>query len=203
MKHARGDRSEHSRHVGHSDLVRPEATQAIDALKTLNMRCMMLPRDNEATAKWDSDQVGLDEYFAEVLPQDKAAKVKEVQSRGQLVAMIGNGVNDAPALAQPDVGIAIGAGSDVAVENADVILARRNPLHAMAVLGRSLASYRKMIRNVFWAAGYNVVAIPLAAGALCAWRVLINPAVGAVLMSASTVIVAVNARFLRLEAGSE
>jgi soluble P-type ATPase len=116
-----------------ADIVRPEAKQAIAALKALNIRCMMLTGDNEATAKWVSDQVGLDEYFAEVLPQDKAAKVKEVQSRGVLVAMTGDGVNDAPALAQADVGIAIGAGSDVAVETADIILVRSNPLDVVAI----------------------------------------------------------------------
>ena len=183
-----------------ADIVRPEAKQAIDALKALNIRCMMLTGDNKATAKWVSDQVGLDEYFAEVLPQDKAAKVKEVQSRGVLVAMTGDGVNDAPALAQADVGIAIGAGSDVAVETADVILVRSNPLDVVAIVQLSRATYRKMIQNLVWATGYNVVAIPLAAGALYAWGVLLTPALGAVLMAASTVIVAINARLLRLKA---
>jgi P-type Cu2+ transporter len=182
-----------------ADIVRPEAKQAIDALKALNIRCMMLTGDNKATAKWVSNQVGLDEYFAEVLPQDKAAKVKEVQSRGMLVAMTGDGVNDAPALAQADVGIAIGAGSDVAVETADVILVRSNPLDVVAIVQLSRATYRKMIQNLLWATGYNVVAIPLAAGALYAWGVLLTPALGAVLMSASTVIVAINARLLRLK----
>ena len=182
-----------------ADIVRPEAKQAIEALKALNIRCLMLTGDNNATAKWVSDQVGLDEYFAEVLPQDKAAKVKEVQSRGVLVAMTGDGVNDAPALAQADVGIAIGAGSDVAVETADVILVRSNPLDVVAIVQLSRATYRKMIQNLMWATGYNVVAIPLAAGALYAWGVLLSPAVGAVLMSASTVIVAINARMLRVK----
>jgi P-type Cu2+ transporter len=182
-----------------ADIVRPEAKQAIDALKALDIRCMMLTGDNKATAKWVSDQVGLDEYFAEVLPKDKAAKVKEVQSRGVLVAMTGDGVNDAPALAQADVGIAIGAGSDVAVETADVILVRSNPLDVVAIVRLSRATYHKMIQNLLWATGYNVVAIPLAAGALYAWGVLLTPALGAVLMSASTVIVAVNARLLRLK----
>jgi len=182
-----------------ADIVRPEAKQAIDALKALNIRCMMLTGDNEATAKWVSEQVGLDEYFAEVLPQDKAAKVKEVQSRGVLVAMTGDGVNDAPALAQADVGIAIGAGSDVAVETADVILVRSNPLDVVAIVRLSRATYQKMIQNLVWATGYNVVAIPLAAGALYAWGLLLTPALGAVLMSASTVIVAINARLLRLK----
>jgi Cu2+-exporting ATPase len=182
-----------------ADIVRPEAKQAIDALQAQGIRCMMLTGDNKATAKWVSDQVGLDEYFAEVLPQDKAAKVKEVQSRGVSVAMTGDGVNDAPALAQADVGIAIGAGSDVAVETADVILVRSNPLDVVAIVQLSRATYQKMIQNLLWATGYNVVAIPLAAGALFAWGVLLTPALGAVLMSASTVIVAINARLLRLK----
>ena len=181
-----------------ADIIRPEAKQAIAALKALDIRCMMLTGDNQATAKWVSDQIGLDEYFAEVLPQDKAAKVQEVQSRGMVVAMIGDGVNDAPALAQADVGIAIGAGSDVAVETADVILVRNNPMDVVAVVELSRATYRKMMQNLFWATGYNAVAIPLAAGALYTWGVLLSPAAGAVLMSASTVIVAVNARMLKL-----
>ncbi|MCD2452544.1 copper-translocating P-type ATPase [Methylicorpusculum oleiharenae] len=181
-----------------ADIIRPEAKPAIAALKALDIRCMMLTGDNQATAKWVSDQIGLDEYFAEVLPQDKAAKVKQVQSRGILVAMTGDGVNDAPALAQADVGIAIGAGSDVAVETADVILVRSNPLDVVAILQLSRATYGKMIQNLVWATGYNVVAIPLAAGALYAWGVLLSPALGAVLMAASTVIVAINARLLKM-----
>lgn len=182
-----------------ADIVRPEAKQAIAALRALDIRCLMLTGDNKATAKWVSEQVGLDEYFAEVLPKDKAAKVKEVQARGVLVAMTGDGVNDAPALAQADLGIAIGAGSDVAVETADVILVRSNPLDVVAILALSGATYRKMIQNLLWATGYNVVALPLAAGALYAWGVLLTPALGAVFMSASTVIVAVRARMLRLK----
>jgi Cu2+-exporting ATPase len=182
-----------------ADIIRPEAKQAIVDLKALHIRCLMLTGDNKATAKWVADQIGVDEYFAEVLPQDKAAKVKEVQSRGVLTAMVGDGVNDAPALAQADVGIAIGAGSDVAVESADVILVRSNPLDVVAIVQLSSATYGKMIQNLIWATGYNVVAIPLAAGALYAWGVLLSPALGAVLMSASTVIVAVNARLLRLK----
>lgn len=182
-----------------ADIIRPEAKQAIDALKALDIRCMMLTGDNKATAKWVSDQIGLDEYFAEVLPQDKAAKVKEVQSGDVLVAMTGDGVNDAPALAQADLGIAIGAGSDVAVETADVILVRSNPLDVVAIVRLSRATYQKMIENLLWAAGYNVVAIPLAAGALYAWGVLLSPAVGAAFMAASTVIVAINARLLKIK----
>jgi len=181
-----------------ADIVRPEAKAAIDALKELDIRCLMLTGDNPATAKWVADQVGLDEYFAEVLPQDKAAKVREVQARGLRVAMTGDGVNDAPALAQADLGIAIGAGSDVAVETADVILVRSNPLDVVAIVLLSRATYRKMFQNLLWATGYNVVAIPLAAGALYAWGILLTPALGAVLMSVSTVIVAINARLLRI-----
>ena len=182
-----------------ADIIRPESKQAVAALKKMGIRCMMLTGDNEATAKWVSDQIGLDEYFAEVLPQDKAAKVKEVQARGELVAMTGDGVNDAPALAQADLGIAIGAGSDVAVETADVILVRSNPSDVVAILKLSRATYLKMIQNLVWATGYNFVAIPLAAGALYAWGVLLTPALGAVLMAASTVIVAINARLLRIK----
>ncbi len=181
-----------------ADIIRPEAKQAIAELTEMKIRCMMLTGDNHAVAKWVSDQVGLDEYFAEVLPQDKAAKVKEVQARGQLVGMTGDGVNDAPALAQADLGIAIGAGSDVAVETADVILVRSNPADVVAIVKLSRATYRKMMQNIFWATGYNAFAIPLAAGALYSWGVLLTPALGAVLMSASTVIVAINARLLRI-----
>jgi Cu2+-exporting ATPase len=182
-----------------ADIIRPESKQAIAALKEMNIRCMMLTGDNKPVAQWVSDQIGLDEYFAEVLPQDKAAKVKEVQSRGQLVAMTGDGVNDAPALAQADLGIAIGAGSDVAVETADVILVRSNPSDVVAILKLSRATYSKMVQNLFWATGYNAFALPLAAGALYAWGVLLSPALGAVLMSASTIIVAINARLLRID----
>jgi len=181
-----------------ADILRPEAKQAIAALKEMKIHCMMLTGDNQQVAQWVSDQVGLDEYLVEVLPQDKAAKVKEVQARGQLVGMTGDGVNDAPALAQADLGIAIGAGSDVAVETADVILVRSNPADVVAILKLSRATHRKMMQNFFWATGYNAFAIPLAAGALYTWGVLLTPALGAVLMSASTVIVAINARLLRI-----
>jgi P-type Cu2+ transporter len=184
--------------IAMADIIRPESKQAIAELKAMNIRCMMLTGDNKQVAQWVSDQIGLDEYFAEVLPQDKAAKVKEVQSRDVMVAMTGDGVNDAPALAQADLGIAIGAGSDVAVETADVILVRSNPLDVVAILKLSRATYRKMIQNLFWATGYNAFAIPLAAGALYAWGVLLSPALGAVLMSSSTVIVAINARLLKI-----
>jgi len=168
-------------------------------LKKMGIQCMMLTGDNNLVAKWVAEEIGLDEYFAELLPKDKVEKVKEVQSRGLIVAMTGDGVNDAPALAQADVGIAIGAGTDVAVQTADIILVHSNPLDAASILDLSRATYRKMIQNLAWATGYNAVAIPLAAGILYAYGVLLSPGIGAVLMSMSTIIVAINARFLKIE----
>ena len=181
-----------------ADIVRPESKEAISRLKDMGIKCMMLTGDNEQVAKWVSEEIGLDEYFAEVLPDEKSAKIKEVQSRGLIVAMTGDGVNDAPALAQADVGIAIGTGTDVAVETADIILVRSSPLDTVAILGLSRATYRKMVQNLLWATGYNVVAIPLAAGVLYP-NILLGPALGAVFMSLSTIIVAINARFLKVK----
>ena len=181
-----------------ADIIREESKEAIAKLKEMGIQCMMLTGDNNLVAKWVSEEIGLDEYFAEVLPKDKAEKVKEIQSRGLVVAMTGDGVNDAPALAQADVGIAIGAGTDVAVQTADIILVHSNPLDAAAILDLSRATYRKMIQNLVWATGYNAFAIPLAAGVLYSYGVLLSPAMGAVLMSLSTVIVAINARFLKV-----
>ena len=182
-----------------ADIIRPESKEAVQRLKEMGIRTMMLTGDNRKVAQWVSEEIGLDEYFAEVLPQEKSEKVKEVQSRGITVAMTGDGVNDAPALAQADVGIAIGAGTDVAVETADIILVRSNPLDAAAILKLSKATYRKMIQNLIWATGYNAFAIPLAAGVLAGAGIVLGPALGAVLMSLSTVIVAINARFLKIE----
>jgi Cu2+-exporting ATPase len=182
-----------------ADIIRDESKEVISGLKAMGIRCMMLTGDNELVARWVSEEIGLDEYFAEVLPKDKAEKVKEVQSRGLVVAMTGDGVNDAPALAQADVGIAIGAGTDVAVQTADIILVRSNPLDVMAIVDLARATYRKMVQNLAWATGYNAFAIPLAAGVLAAYGVILSPAVGAILMSLSTVIVAVNARFLKMK----
>ena len=181
-----------------ADIIRPESIKAIAILRDMGIRCLMLTGDNKQVARWVSQEIGLDEFFAEVLPQDKASKVKEVQSRGLTVAMAGDGINDAPALAQADVGIAIGAGTDVAVEAADIVLVKSNPLDAVAILGLSRATYSKMIQNLVWATGYNAFAIPLAAGVLYQSGVLLNPAAGALLMSLSTVIVAVNARLLKV-----
>lgn len=181
-----------------ADIIRPESKKVISRLKEMGIRCMMLTGDNKQVAKWVSEEIGLDEYFAEILPHEKAEKVKEVQSRGLVVAMTGDGVNDAPALAQADVGIAIGAGTDVAVETADIILVRNNPLDVVSIIGLARATYRKMMQNLVWATGYNAFAIPLAAGVLYKSGILLSPALGAVFMSLSTVIVAINARFLRV-----
>jgi len=180
-----------------ADIIRDESKAAVSRLKEMGIRCMMLTGDDEQVAKWVSGQIGLDEYFAQVLPKDKARKIQQIQSRGLTVAMTGDGVNDAPALAQADVGMAIGAGTDVAVQTADVVLVRSNPLDAVAILDLSRATYRKMVQNLAWATGYNALAIPLAAGVLYGYGVLLSPAVGAVLMSLSTVIVAVNARLMK------
>ena len=182
-----------------ADIIRPESKEAITRLKEMGIQCMMLTGDNKQVAKWVADPLGLDEYFAEVLPQDKVAKIKEVQARGLIVAMTGDGVNDAPALAQADVGIAIGAGTDVAIETADIILVKSNPLDAVAIIALARATTNKMIQNLLWATGYNAVAIPLAAGVLFEYGILLSPALGAVFMSFSTVIVAINAKLLRIK----
>jgi len=180
-----------------ADVIRPESKDAIGRLKTMGVKCLMLTGDNRLVAKWVAGELGLDDYFSEVLPQEKALKVREVQQQGLVVAMVGDGVNDAPALAQADVGIAIGAGTDVAVEAADIVLVRSDPRDAAAIIGLARATYRKMVQNLAWATGYNAVAIPLAAGALYRAGVLLTPALGAILMSLSTVIVAFNAQLLR------
>jgi P-type Cu2+ transporter len=185
--------------VALADIIRPESKEAIAKLKEMGIRCMMITGDNKQVAKWVADEIGLDEYFAEVLPDKKAEKVKEVQSRGLMVAMTGDGVNDAPALAQADVGIAIGAGTDVAVATADVILVRSNPLDVVSIIKLSRATYQKMLQNLGWATGYNIIAIPLAAGVAYSAGILLDPAAGAALMALSTIIVAINARFLRVE----
>ena len=185
--------------VALADVIRPEARAAIADLKAMGIQTMMLTGDNRKVAAWVAEEIGLDDVFAEVLPNEKSDKVKEVQASGLTVAMTGDGVNDAPALAQADVGIAIGAGTDVAVETADIILVRSNPQDVATIVKLSRATYRKMIQNLWWAAGYNIVAIPLAAGVLYSAGIVLGPAMGAVFMSASTVIVAVNARLLKIE----
>jgi Cu2+-exporting ATPase len=157
----------------------------------------MLTGDSEDVARAVAEELGIDSVFAEVLPDDKDEKITELQKQGKLVAMVGDGVNDAPALTRADVGIAIGSGTDIAVQSADVILVQNNPLDVVRLVKLSKASYRKMKGNLVWAAGYNVFAIPLAAGVLAPIGILLSPAVGALLMSLSTIIVAINAQFLR------
>ncbi|MGA7307095.1 MAG: copper-translocating P-type ATPase [Rhodothermales bacterium] len=179
------------------DQVRSESKEAVARLKKMGIVTMMLTGDNRKVAEAVAAEVGIDEVIAEVLPGQKADKVEEVQKRGLIVAMTGDGVNDAPALARADVGIAIGAGTDVAVETADIVLVRSNPLDVISIIELSRATYRKMKQNLWWAAGYNILAIPLAAGVLYPIGIVLNPAAGAALMSLSTVIVAVNARFLK------
>lgn len=183
--------------VALSDIIRPESKDAIRKIREMGIKPMMITGDNRKVADWVSKEIGLEEYFAEVLPQEKVDKVKEVQKRGLVTAMTGDGINDAPALAQADVGMAIGAGTDVAAETADIILVRSNPEDVVAVIGLARATYRKMVQNLWYATGYNAVAIPLAAGVLYSFGIVLSPALGAALMSLSTVVVAINARLLR------
>ena len=179
-----------------ADVVREESREALTRLRESGVRLMMLTGDAEAVAAWVAEELGLDEYFAEVLPDQKASRVREVKERGLRVAMVGDGVNDAPALVEADVGIAIGAGTDVAIESADIVLVRSDPRDVASLIELARATYSKMVQNLWWATGYNVVAIPLAAGVLAGAGILLSPAIGAVLMSASTIVVAVNARRL-------
>ena len=180
-----------------SDVIRPESREAVQKLTEMGIKVAMLTGDSQAVAKSVAEDLGIATYFAEVLPENKDSKVSELQGQGNIVAMVGDGVNDAPALVRADVGIAIGNGTDVAVESAGIILVRNNPLDIVKIISLSRASYRKMIQNLVWATGYNVVAIPLAAGVLAPFGFLLSPAMGAVFMSISTVIVAINAQLLK------
>jgi Cu2+-exporting ATPase len=180
-----------------ADAVRPESAEAVKRLHDLGLEVAMLTGDAQVVAEAVARQLGIDRVFAQVLPDGKAAKVEELQRGGKRVAMVGDGVNDAPALVTADVGIAIGAGTDVAVEAGDVVLIRSDPRDVARIVALSRASYRKMVQNLWWAAGYNIVAIPLAAGVLADQGILLSPAAGAVLMSLSTIIVAFNAQLLR------
>jgi P-type Cu2+ transporter len=180
-----------------ADQIRPESRAAIDSLHAENIEVVMLTGDARPVAEAVAAELGIDTVFAEVLPDQKADRIRELQSRGKRVAMVGDGVNDAPALLTADVGIAIGAGTDVAVEAGDVVLVRSDPRDVPRIIALSRASYRKMVQNLWWAAGYNIVAIPLAAGVLARWGIVLAPAVGAVLMSLSTIVVAINAQLLR------
>jgi Cu2+-exporting ATPase len=179
------------------DEIRPESIQAVDELHRLGVKVAMITGDARQVAEAVAAELNIDQVLAEVLPEDKHSRVAALQEQGSKVAMVGDGVNDAPALAQADVGIAIGAGTDVAIESAGIVLASDDPRGVVAVRKLSQAGYRKMIQNLVWATGYNAVAIPLAAGALAWAGIVLGPAVAAVLMSASTVVVAINAQFLR------
>lgn len=180
-----------------ADQIRPESKEAVAALQALGVEVAMITGDNEQVAKAVATDLGIDRYFAQVLPDQKDQKVLELQRQGKRVAMVGDGVNDAPALARADVGIAIGSGTDVAVASAGIILVQSNPRDVVRILKLSRASYAKMIQNLWWAAGYNIVALPLAAGILAPIGILLSPAVGAILMSVSTIVVAINAQLLR------
>ncbi len=180
-----------------ADVIRPESLSAIEKLHEMGIEVAMLTGDSQAVAKAVAEELGIDSYFAQVLPEEKDQKIIQLQKQGKKVAMVGDGVNDAPALIRADVGIAIGSGTDVAIESAGIILVKSNPIDVVKIFDLSRASYRKTVQNLVWAAGYNVVALPLAAGVLAPIGFLLSPAVGAVLMSLSTVIVAINAQLLR------
>jgi len=186
-----------------ADDIRPESAEAIKIFKKNNIKVLMATGDNEKVAKAVSDKLGLDGYFSEVLPHQKVEIIKDLQSKGEFVAMTGDGVNDAPALAQSNVGIAVGSGTDVAAETADIILVNSNPQDIANLILFGKATYNKMIQNIAWATGYNAIAIPLAAGVLYNYGIVLGPAVGAVLMSLSTIIVAINAQLLRKKIGTK
>ena len=186
-------------YIALDDKVRPESSQAIQTLHQNGIKSILLTGDNAIVAKSVSDELKMDGFFAEVLPHQKLEKIKELQSKGEFVAMTGDGVNDAPALAQADVGIAVGSGSDIAAETAGIILVNSNPADIVSLILFGKATHRKMVQNLIWATGYNVIAIPLAAGVLYKWNIMLSPAVGAALMSVSTIIVAMNAKMLRVK----
>lgn len=180
-----------------ADAVREESREAVGRLQAMGIEVVMLTGDARAVADAVAQELGIDTVFAEVLPEQKAETIRALKARGKRVAMVGDGVNDAPALVTADVGIAIGAGTHVAVEAGDIVLVRSDPPDVPRIVAFSRASYRKMLQNLWWAAGYNIVAIPLAAGVLVSHGIVLHPALGAVVMSASTVIVALNAQLLR------
>jgi Cu2+-exporting ATPase len=180
-----------------ADIIRAESKQAVAQLHNEGKRVAMLTGDSKDVAAWVSNELGITEYFAEVLPEDKTNIIKKLQADGSQVAMVGDGVNDAPALTQANIGIAIGAGTDVAIESADIVLASSDPRSVAKIIKLSKASYRKMSQNLAWATGYNAIAIPLAAGVTTSFGFVLSPAYGAVLMSLSTIIVAINAQLLR------
>ncbi len=180
-----------------ADVIREESKEAVHQLHEMGIQVVMLTGDSKSVAQSVAEDLNIDKYFAEVLPEDKEKMVQKLQEQGKQVAMVGDGVNDAPALIRADVGIAIGSGTDVAVESAGIVLVKNNPLDVVKIFALSRASYQKMVQNLIWATGYNVVALPLAAGVLAPWGILLSPAVGALFMSLSTIIVAINAQLLR------
>ena len=180
-----------------ADIIREESREAIQSLKDIGVRVTMITGDSEDVAKWVSQELSIDEYFARILPHQKSEKVKELQNRNLKVVMVGDGINDAPALTQADLGIAIGAGTNVAIESAGIILVRNDPRDIVKIIKLSRMTYSKMIQNIFWATGYNIVALPLAAGALAFKGILLQPALAAVFMSLSTIMVAINAVLLK------
>jgi Cu2+-exporting ATPase len=190
-------------YIALADDIRPESAEAIKIFKKNNIKVLMATGDNEKVAKAVSDKLGLDGYFSEVLPHQKVEIIKDLQSKGEFMAMTGDGVNDSPALAQSNVGIAVGSGTDVAAETADIILVNSNPQDIANLILFGKATYNKMIQNIAWATGYNAIAIPLAAGVLYNYGIVLGPAVGAVLMSLSTIIVAINAQLLRKKIGTK
>ncbi|MBF0754172.1 copper-translocating P-type ATPase [Jeotgalicoccus nanhaiensis] len=179
-----------------ADKIKESSKQAIEQLHKRNIKAIMLTGDNQKVANYVAEQIGIDEVYAEVMPDEKADKVTEIQERGLIVAMTGDGINDAPALTKADVGIAVGAGTDIAIDSADIVLVDSNPKDILAIFSLSKKTYNKLIQNLIWATGYNVIALPLAAGVLAPWGIILSPAVGAILMSLSTIIVAINAQLL-------
>ncbi|MES1223362.1 MAG: heavy metal translocating P-type ATPase, partial [Bacteroidota bacterium] len=189
-------------YIGLADKIRSESAEAIKTLHLNGIKSILLTGDNSAVAKSVSDELKMDGFFAEVLPHQKLEKIKELQSKGEFVAMTGDGVNDAPALAQADIGIAVGSGSDIAAETAGIVLVNSNPKDIANLILFGKATYKKMIQNLIWATGYNIIALPLAAGVLYKWDIMLSPAAGAVLMSLSTIVVAINAKMLKVKSAS-
>jgi Cu2+-exporting ATPase len=186
-------------YISLADSIRPESLEAIQMLHKNNIKSVLLTGDNKQVAETVSKELQMDSYFAEVLPHQKLEKIKELQSKGEFVAMTGDGVNDAPALAQADIGIAVGSGSDIAAETAGIILVNSNPKDITSLILFGKATYRKMMQNLAWATGYNIIALPLAAGVLYHDGILLSPAAGAALMSISTIVVAINASLLKVK----
>src|SRR5699024_9772695 len=180
-----------------ADIVRDTAKEAIAELKDNDVHSVMLTGDHEKVANWVAEQLAIDEVYAGVLPDEKASKIKEIKKKGWKVAMTGDGINDTPAIATADLGIAIGAGTDVAMETADIVLVKSNPKDVVSLIDLSKKTYRKMVQNLWWAAGYNILAIPLAAGVLAPLGIILSPAAGAVLMSFSAIIVAISGKLLK------